>query len=91
MAEIMTKGIVLNWRASKDTRSFVVLRRTGLRGRNLLRCTLGEPGVTDRRLKSGVKYRYTVVAYDEAGNAAVKGLLVKPNGSVAKSAPTCPR
>ena len=41
-------------------------------------------------MKSGVKYHYTVAAYDEAGNAAVKGVLVKPDGSVAKAGATKP-
>ncbi len=91
VAEIMTKGIVLNWRASKDTHTFAVLRRPGLKGPKPSTVYSGKAkAFTDRRLKSGVKYRYTVVAYDEAGNAAVKGLLVKPDGSVATSAPTRP-
>ncbi len=92
VAEIMTKGIVLNWRASKDTHTFAVLRRPGLKGPKPSTVYSGKAkAFTDRRLKSGVKYRYTVVAYDEAGNAAVKGLLVKPDGSVATSAPTSRR
>ena len=90
-AEIMTKGIVLRWRASKDTQTFAVLRRPGLKGPKPSTVYSGKAkAFTDRRLKSGVKYHYTVVAYDEAGNAAVKGVLVKPDGSVAKSAPTKP-
>ena len=90
-AEITTKSIVLKWRASKDTRSFTVVRRPGLKGPKPSTVYAGRASAfTDRRLKSGAKYRYTVVAYDEAGNAAVKGLLVKPNGSVAKAAPTMP-
>ena len=90
-AEITTKGIVLKWRASKDTRSFTVVRRPGLKGPKPSTVYAGRASAfTDRRLKSGAKYRYTVLAYDEAGNAAVKGLLVKPDGSVAKAAPTLP-
>jgi hypothetical protein len=39
---------------------------------------------TDRDLRQGVKYRYTITAYDDAGNAAAKGLAVK-GSSVSKT------
>jgi hypothetical protein len=86
-AEIVKKGVVLRWRASKDSHSFVVIRRPGLRGKKPTTLYTGRAAAfTDRRMKSGVKYHYTVAAYDEAGNVAVKGVLVKPDGSVATSA-----
>ncbi len=90
-AEITKRGVVLRWRASKDTQSFAVLRRPGLRGSKPTTVYAGRAtAFTDRRMKSGVKYHYTVAAYDEAGNAAVKGVLVKPDGSVAKAGATKP-
>jgi hypothetical protein len=90
-AEITKRGVVLRWRASKDTHSFAVLRRPGLRGSKPTTVYAGRAtAFTDRRMKSGVKYHYTVAAYDEAGNAAVKGVLVKPDGSVAKAGATEP-
>jgi hypothetical protein len=90
-AEITKRGVVLRWRASKDTHSFAVLRRPGLRGSKPTTVYAGRAtAFTDRRMKSGVKYHYTVAAYDEAGNAAVKGVLVKPDGSVAKAGATRP-
>ena len=90
-AEITRRGVVLRWRASKDTHSFAVLRRPGLRGSKPTTVYAGRArAFTDRKMKSGVKYQYTVAAYDEAGNAAVKGVLVKPDGSVAKARPTRP-
>lgn len=44
----------------------------------------------DRRLEKGVKYRYTVSAYDEAGNAAVKALAAQLSSSITKPAVTKP-
>jgi hypothetical protein len=77
-AEITGRGILLKWRTSKDTFSVGVVRRPGLKGRSPSTIYSGRAALfTDRRLKKGVKYRYTVTAYDEAGNGAVKGLAVK--------------
>ena len=90
-AEITKRGVVLRWRASKDTQSFAVVRRPGLRGSKPTTVYVGRAtAFTDRRMNNGVKYHYTVAAYDEAGNAAVKGVLVKPDGSVAKAGATKP-
>jgi hypothetical protein len=90
-AELTRRGVVLKWQASKDTHSVAILRRPGLRGAKPTTVYTGRArAFTDRRTKNGVKYHYTVAAYDEAGNAAVKGLLVRPDGSVAKSGATKP-
>jgi len=90
-AEIAKGRVVLRWRASKDTSSFAVLRRPGLRGARPTTVYSGRAAAfTARRTKTGVKYHYTVAAYDEAGNAAVKGVLVKPDGSVARAGATKP-
>lgn len=90
-AEVTTRGVVLKWTASKDTHSITVVRRPGLRGRKLSTLYDGKARtVTDRQLKSGVKYRYTVTAYDEAGNAAVKGLALKAGATTAKPSVTQP-
>jgi hypothetical protein len=90
-AEIARGRVVLRWRASKDTSSFAVIRRPGVRGAKPTTVYAGRAtAFTDRRTKTGVKYHYTFAAYDEAGNAAVKGLLVKPDGSVAKAGATKP-
>jgi hypothetical protein len=76
--EVTNRGVVLRWTASKDTLSVTVVRRPGLRGRKLSTVYDGKArAFTDRDLKKGVKYRYTVTAYDEAGNGAAKGLAVK--------------
>jgi hypothetical protein len=78
-AEIGSKGVVLKWTASPDARSYAVVRRPGLRGRKPSTIYTGRAFTfTDRRLENGVKYRYTVTAYDEAGNGAAKALLAHP-------------
>jgi hypothetical protein len=87
-AEITARGVLLKWKASKDTFSFDLVRRPGLKGKKPTTLYTGKALVfTDRRLTKGIKYRYTVTAYDEAENAAVKGLAVKPNVSVRGPAP----
>jgi hypothetical protein len=74
-AELRRQGAVLRWAASDDAEAFVVIRRPGRNGsRSSTLYTGPDHKFVDDRLKRGVKYRYTVTAYDEAGNAAVKGL-----------------
>ena len=87
-AELTPRGIALKWQASKDTFSIAVVRRPGLKGKKPSTVYSGRAlAFTDRRLTKGVKYRYTVTAYDEAENAAVKGLAVKSDVSVNVKAP----
>jgi hypothetical protein len=77
-AEVRRKGAVLRWAASDDAEAFVVVRRPGRNGsRSSTVYTGPDHKFVDDRLKRGVKYRYTVAAYDEAGNAAVKGLSLR--------------
>jgi hypothetical protein len=74
-------GVVLRWTASKDTHAFAVARQPGLKGPKPSTVYTGKArAFTDRRMREGVKYRYTIAAYDEAGNAAVKALVVRPDG-----------
>jgi len=89
-AEIRSQGIVLRWTASKDSLSYAVVRRPGLRGPKPSTIYSGKARTfTDRRLRNGVKYRYTVTAYDQAGNGSVKVLLAQPK-SLKTPAPTEP-
>lgn len=82
-AEIGSRGVVLRWTASKDADSFAVVRRPGLRGKKPSPLFSGRKrAFTDRRLQAGVKYRYTVTAYDEAGNAAVKAVVAQVGRTV---------
>ena len=88
-AELESKGVVLKWFASKDSQSFEVERRPGLRGPKPSTLYKGpKRAFTDQRVKAGVKYRYTVLAYDEAGNAAVKALLAQPDETGSGRAPS---
>ncbi len=77
--EIRQTGVVLRWTASTDSLSFAIVRRPGLNGRKPSTIYTGKAKTfTDRRLQNGVKYRYTVTAYDQAGNGAAKALLALP-------------
>jgi hypothetical protein len=85
--ELGERGVILRWTASKDTRSFAVVRRPGLRGSKPSTLYTGQSrSFTDRRIKSGVKYRYTLTAYDEAGNGAAKVVLAQPREPVKRAA-----
>jgi hypothetical protein len=87
-AVLGSRGVALRWTASKDSVSFEVVRRPGLRGRRPSTLYHGpKRSFVDHRVQSGVKYHYTVTAYDEAGNAAVKALLAQPKESGDQKAP----
>ena len=62
----------LSWIASPDT-TFVELRRSGV-----LVYSGSATSFTDRRLKNGVRYRYLLTGYDEAGNTATSGVAARP-------------
>jgi hypothetical protein len=75
-ADVRRQGIVLLWTA-KDASEFSVLRKPGVNGSPSTSLYTGtKPRFVDRRVTEGVKYRYTVTAYDEAGNAAARELRV---------------
>jgi hypothetical protein len=77
-AEISARGVVLRWRASPDSVAFGIVRSPGLGGKKATPVYTGAArSFTDRRLQKGVRYRYTVTAYDEAGNGAARGLAVR--------------
>jgi hypothetical protein len=81
-AEIRKTGVVLRWTASKDSQSYAIVRRPGLNGPKPSTIYSGKAlTFTDRRLKNGVRYRYTVTAYDQAGNGAAKVLLAQPTSA----------
>jgi hypothetical protein len=85
-AQIRKDRVIVRWTASKDARSFSVLRRPGLKGAKPSKVYTGpKRAFADRRVKKGVKYRYVVTAYDQAANTAVKGLGAKVGISTAKT------
>lgn len=82
--EIGGKGVALRWAASPDTVSYAIMRSPGLRGKKpSLIYTGPKRTFLDRRLENGVKYRYTVTAYDEAGNGAAKVIRALPRSVTA--------
>ena len=82
-AELRRQGMRLIWAASTDAASFEVARQPGLGGSKPSIVYRGHGHrFTDQRRKHGVKYRYTVTAYDEAGNAVAKVIIVQPNGTM---------
>jgi hypothetical protein len=86
-AEISGRGISLRWIASKDALSFTVVRRPGLKGKKPSTLYRGRGrAFTDGRLRARVKYRYTVTAYDQAGNGAAKGLRTQATQTIARPA-----
>ncbi|HET8651560.1 MAG TPA: hypothetical protein VFM13_03210 [Gaiellaceae bacterium] len=64
----------LSWEASPDT-TLVEIRRAAV-----LVYSGGGTSFTDRRLKNGVRYRYTLAAYDEAANMATATATARPTG-----------
>jgi hypothetical protein len=89
-AEISRRGIALRWTASKDALSFTVQRRPGVKKRKVSTVYSGKArAFVDGRLVEGVKYRYTVTAFDQAGNGAARGLRAQALATVSrKTAPT---
>ena len=89
--EINNRGIALRWTASKDSLTFAVVRRPGLKGpKPSTVYNGGARAFTDRRLARGVKYRYTVTAYDQAGNGAVKTFAAQASRSLTTPARATP-
>ena len=66
------RRVALGWQASRDV-AVVEIERSG---RTIYRG--GRASFLDRRLKNGVKYAYVLTAYDEAGNAVRKRVVVRP-------------
>ena len=90
-AEISGGGIALSWVASKDAQAFSITRRPGLRGSKPAVLYQGAArSFVDRRLTKGLRYRYTVTAFDQAGNSAARGLQAQAVSTVSKPTRTRP-
>jgi hypothetical protein len=84
-AVIAEKGITLRWIASKDSLSFSVTRTPGIgRPKAAVLYEGAARTFVDKRLRKGVRYRYTVTAFDQAGNAAARGLQAVAAGTVSQ-------
>ena len=73
---------VVRWQASPDTTRVELVRFTGRRaaGATIYRGT-GD-SYTDRRLTNGVRYRYAVSAFDDAGNDATRSVVAVPRAAL---------
>jgi hypothetical protein len=70
----------LTWTASPDTAYTEVVRTPGVRGAPASGVYHGVGAkFTDRHLKNGRRYRYTVSGYDAAGNAASAAVRARPS------------
>ena len=77
------KSATLQWRATTDLApltSLRMVRSPGLRGAagSVLAPTSGAGSYSDGHLRNRTAYRYTVTATDQAGNVAVRTVVVKP-------------
>jgi hypothetical protein len=80
--ELRGGNVLLRWKAAKDAASFAVERRPGVEGARTSTLYTGtELRFVDRRTTKGVRYLYSLTAYDEAGNPRVKGLRFRPDGT----------
>jgi hypothetical protein len=86
------RGVLLTWIASTDAVSFEVSRQPGAQGIKASVIYRGHGRrFTDDRVKHRVKYRYTVTAYDEAGNAKARIALVEPGAAITEESRSTPR
>jgi hypothetical protein len=75
------RRIHLAWTASPDTQTVQVSRAPGGSGAPTRIVYSGSAAShLDTGLKAGASYRYTVTAFDEAGNSASKAITASPTG-----------
>jgi hypothetical protein len=77
------RSATLRWTASADTSTTQITRSPGRRG-NRSSVVYSGPGsrFRDRSLTNGTTYRYTVTAFDQAGNPASKIVAARPRVSL---------
>jgi hypothetical protein len=82
------RSMELTWDVSPDVRAVEVTRSPGVRDAAATVVYRGRAGRhRDARLRVGRKYRYTVAAYDDAANRAVRSMVVTATGPLLKPAP----
>jgi hypothetical protein len=65
------RGVTLSWRPSADSVRTEIVRSAGASRRSSTVVYSGTArSFTDRPLRNGVQYRYTITVYDQAGNTA---------------------
>ena len=71
----------LSWTASEDT-TLVEIRR----GAKRIYSGIGR-SFTDKGLKNGIAYRYTLTSYDEAANSSTSSAAARPSGPLVSPVP----
>jgi hypothetical protein len=80
------RSVLLAWRSSPDVAVVQLTRSKGSGGnKTIYRGTAG--AFRDKGLRPGAKYRYTVTAFDAAGNSAAQTLTVTATGRLVNPAP----
>jgi hypothetical protein len=82
------RGVVLKWAASADTQRVQVTRSPGKGPKSVAVVYAGTAKTfPDKGLRVGKRYRYTVSAFDAAGNAASRTVTVTATGALLGPAP----
>ena len=84
----LSRAVLFRWQVSPDTKRVVVTRTPGAK-RGTSADVYGGAGKSfkDKGLKVGKRYRYTVSAYDVAGNKASRTVAVTATGPLIAPAP----
>lgn len=89
---LTSEGVALSWSASKDARSYEIVRAPGLQAHGPSTIYSGSKRTfLDWRVGAGVRYEYTITAFDQAGNVAVKVVFAQPEQSGAEPVAPAPR
>ena len=82
------RAVTFRWQVSADTKRVVITRTPGAKARTTAN-VYGGTGTSfrDKRLRVGKRYRYTVSAYDVAGNKAGRTVWVTATGALTAPAP----
>ena len=84
----INRGVVLRWAASSDTQFTQVDRSASVRSAKTTTIYRGPAKkYRDRHLRVGVRYHYTVTAFDQAGNSATRKLTVVGTGPLLSPVP----
>jgi hypothetical protein len=81
-------AVTFRWQVSPDTTRVVITRTPGAKARTTANVYGGKgTSFRDKRLRIGKRYRYTVSAYDVAGNKAGRTVWVTATGALTAPAP----
>jgi len=81
-------AVTFRWQVSADTKRVVITRTPGAKPRTTANVYGGKGNsFEDKRLRVGKRYRYTVSAYDVAGNKAGRTIWVTATGALTAPAP----